>query len=188
MMEMFQNADWKNRILAAWTRENVDQVTRVTGIWDNFSSLMENHELVISKQVDAIKANLMTQVKNANGEISKFKMRWDQLKPKDDTMQADPAKIVQGIAFIKEKKAEWDEIVNIKSKIIDDCSHFGIAEPDFDNFAEVEKDLEKHATMWQMFEDFNSEMEKNLSLIPYDNKCFYLSSNSVQTKNLSHIT
>ena len=160
MMEMFQNADWKNRILAAWTRENVDQVTRVTGIWDNFSSLMENHELVISKQVDAIKANLMTQVKNANGEISKFKMRWDQLKPKDDTMQADPAKIVQGIAFIKEKKAEWDEIVNIKSKIIDDCSHFGIAEPDFDNFAEVEKDLEKHATMWQMFEDFNSEMEE----------------------------
>merc|ERR1712155_21970 len=144
---MFQNADRKNRILTAWTRENVDQVTRVTGIWDNFSSLMENHELIISKQVDAIKANLMTQVKNTNGEIDKFKMRWDQLKPKDDTMQADQSKIVQGIAFIKEKRAEWNEIVEMKLKIIDDCSHFGISEPDFDNFTEVEKDLEKHESM-----------------------------------------
>ena len=160
MMEMFQNADRKNRILTAWTRENVDQVTRVTGIWDNFSSLMENHELIISKQVDAIKANLMTQVKNTNGEIDKFKMRWDQLKPKDDTMQADQSKIVQGIAFIKEKRAEWNEIVEMKSKIIDDCSHFGISEPDFDNFTEVEKDLEKHESMWKMFEDFNKEMEE----------------------------
>ena len=99
MMEMFQNADRKNRILTAWTRENVDQVTRVTGIWDNFSSLMENHELIISKQVDAIKANLMTQVKNTNGEIDKFKMRWDQLKPKEETLEGDQSKIVQGMFY-----------------------------------------------------------------------------------------
>ena len=160
MMQMFQNADRKNRILAAWTRENVDQVTRVTGIWDNFSSLMENHELIISKQVDAIKANLMTQVKNVNGEIDKFKMRWDQLKPKEDTMQADQSKIVQGIAFIKEKRAEWNELSDNKIKIIDDCTHFGIPEPDFENFNEIEKDLEKHETMWKMFEDFNNEMRE----------------------------
>ena len=160
MMEMFQNADRKNRILAAWTREHVDQVTRVTAIWDNFSSMMENHEIIISKQVEAIKATLMTQVKNVNGEIDKFKMRWDQLKPKDDTMQSDQSKIIQGIAFIKEKRSELDELTESKRKIINDCAHFGIPEPEFINFDVVSKDLEKHETMWKMFEDFNREMEE----------------------------
>ena len=160
MMEKFEAADRKNRILAAWTREQVEQVTRVTAIWDNFSSMMENHELIISKQVDAIKATLMTQVKNINGEIGKFKIRWDQLKPKDDTMQSDQSKIVQGIAFIKEKRSEWDEITESKTKIINDCAHFGIAEPEFQNYDVVSEDLGKHEAMWKMFEDFNKEIDE----------------------------
>ena len=159
MMAMFQDADKKNRVLAAWTREHVDQVARVTSIWDNFSSMMENHELVISKQVEAIKANLMTQVKNTNSEIEKFKMRWDQLKPKEDSMKGDQSKIIQGISFIKEKRTEWNELADMKAKIIDDCSHFGIKEPEFNQYDEVAKDLEKHEMMWGMFEEFNNEIE-----------------------------
>ena len=62
MLKLFENADKKNRILAAWSRENVDQVSKVTAVWDNFTSLMDNHELVISKQVEAIKSNLMTKI------------------------------------------------------------------------------------------------------------------------------
>ncbi len=34
----------------------------VLGIWDNYTTLMDNHKFVISKQVDAIKSNLDTQV------------------------------------------------------------------------------------------------------------------------------
>ena len=34
---------------------------RVTSLWDNYMNLMENHEMIISKQVEAIKANLNTQ-------------------------------------------------------------------------------------------------------------------------------
>ena len=160
MMEMFQSADKKNKILAAWTREHVDQVSRVTAIWDNFSSMMENHELIISKQVEAIKANLMTQVNNINGEIDKFKMRWDQLKPKEEAMQGDQSKIIQGIAFIKEKKQEWEEIKTSKEKVIGDCSHFGIQQPEFEQYAEVEKDLTKTEQMWAMYEEFNNELDQ----------------------------
>ena len=42
---------------------------------------------------------------------------------------------------------------------VDDCSHFGIKEPEFDQYDEVAKDLEKHEIMWGMFEEFNNEME-----------------------------
>ena len=31
MITMFDNADKKNKILSAWSRENVDQVSKVTG-------------------------------------------------------------------------------------------------------------------------------------------------------------
>ena len=96
MLEIFENADKKNKVLSAWTKEQMEQVERVTATWDNFQSLMDNHEMIISKQVDAIKSNLNTQVKNVNGEIDKFKMRWDQMKPKEETLEGDQSKIVQG--------------------------------------------------------------------------------------------
>ena len=160
MLKMFEAADQKNRILAAWSRESVDQVSRVTGIWDNFSSLMGNHELVISKQVEAIKSNLMTQVGNTNGEIDKFKMRWDQLKPKEDSMEKDPSKIYEAIAFVKEKRLEWNELIQSKEKLTGDCSHFGIQEPEFENFERINEDLEKYEQMWGMFEEFNTGMEE----------------------------
>lgn len=75
MLEKFHKADSKNKVLAQWTKEHLDALNRLTGLWDNYMSLMENHELVISKQVEAIKANLDTQVGNTNGEMEKFKMR-----------------------------------------------------------------------------------------------------------------
>ena len=73
----------------------------MTSLWDNYMNLMENHEMIISKQVEAIKANLNTQVNNLNGDIEKFKLRWDQLKPKEDSMEGGNAKIVAGIKVNK---------------------------------------------------------------------------------------
>ena len=160
MLKLFENADKKNRILAAWSRENVDQVSKVTAVWDNFTSLMDNHELVISKQVEAIKSNLMTQVENINGEIEKFKMRWDQLKPKESSLDENPGKIVETIAFVKEKRMEWDELIKNKEKVLSDCAHFSLEDPEFEHFASVNADLEKYETMWGMFEEFNSGMEE----------------------------
>ena len=101
MLETFRRADAKNKILSAWTKEHVEQVGRVTSLWDNYMNLMENHEMIISKQVEAIKANLNTQVNNLNGDIEKFKLRWDQLKPKEDSMEGGNAKIVAGIKVNK---------------------------------------------------------------------------------------
>jgi dynein heavy chain 2 len=160
MLQTFHHADAKNKILSAWTKEHVEQVGRVTSLWDNYMNVMENHEMIISKQVEAIKANLNTQVNNLNGDIEKFKLRWDQLKPKEDTMEGDQAKIISGIKIIKEKRQEWDALMETKTKIISDCSHFGIKEPDFPQLEEVEKDVEKHEEMWGLFEEFNSSMKE----------------------------
>ncbi len=159
MLETFRLADAKNKILSAWTKEHVEQVGRVTSLWDNYINLMENHEMIISKQVDAIKANLNTQVNNVNGDIEKFKLRWDQLKPKEDSLEGDQTKIVTGIKVIKEKRQEWDALMETKTKIESDCAHFGLKEPDFPQLDEVKADLEKHEEMWGLFEEFNTSMK-----------------------------
>ena len=160
MMEVFENADKKNKLLSAWTKDSMEQVVKVTSTWDNFQSLMDNHEMVISKQVEAIKSNLNTQVKNLNSEMDKFKMRWDQMKPKEDALEGDQSKIIQGIAFIKEKRQEWNLLLETKEKIVKDSSHFGIDEPNFENLDEIEQDLSKTEEMWGLFEEFNTSMRE----------------------------
>ena len=48
-------------------------------------------------QVESIKANLNSQFNNLNGEIEKFKLRWDSLKPKEEALEGGPEGILKGI-------------------------------------------------------------------------------------------
>lgn len=51
MVELFNEAERKNKTLATWTKERVEQVSRVTVQWDNYKTLMDNHEQIVAKQV-----------------------------------------------------------------------------------------------------------------------------------------
>ncbi len=102
LLKRFHEADSKNKVLAAWTKSQAERLARVAAAWDNYVSLMDNHEMIISKQVEAIKANLDTQVGNLGGEIEKFKLRWDGMKPKEDSMDGSTqGDVLQKIAIIK---------------------------------------------------------------------------------------
>lgn len=160
MMEIFHRADSKNKTLAAWTKEHMEQVQRVTSTWDNYISLMDNHQNIISAQVEAIKANLNTQVNNVNGELEKFRMRWDQLKPKEDSMEGDSSRILSSIQLIKEKRSEWNALMENQAKIIADHAHFGLQEPEFPILKEVEQDLNRHEEMWGLFDEFNRSVKE----------------------------
>ena len=91
--------------------------------------------------MEAIKANLNSQVKNLSSEVEKFQMRWDQMKPKEDSMEGDHTRILQGLKIIKEKRTEWNGFAETKAKICRDCEHFGIKAPDFPKYDKVEEDL-----------------------------------------------
>lgn len=51
MMEVIIEAENKNRTLASWTKEHVDQLATMKTAWDNFHSLVDNQQFVISHQV-----------------------------------------------------------------------------------------------------------------------------------------
>ncbi|KAJ9584167.1 hypothetical protein L9F63_021464, partial [Diploptera punctata] len=51
MLTIFEEAEKKNKTLASWTKERVEQVGRMGVIWDNFQSMLDNHQYFLSKQL-----------------------------------------------------------------------------------------------------------------------------------------
>ena len=41
-----------------------------------------------------------------------------------------------------------------------DCANFGIEEEDFSQLDDVKLDIEMYESMWQIFEEFNGDIEK----------------------------
>ena len=159
MLELFENADKKNKILSKWTKEQVEHVHRIGDVWDNFVSLMDNHEDLISRQVEAIKGTLRTDVNNLNNEIEKFQLRWDAIKPKEENLD-NLTNVEANVKMIKEKRQEWSELIERRQKIISDHEHFGIEEPDFPQLDNVEEDLSKIEKNWGLFDEFHTNLKE----------------------------
>lgn len=51
MQSILEKAQKKNRTLATWTKERVDQLSQLVGSWDNFQTLLHNQQYMITKQV-----------------------------------------------------------------------------------------------------------------------------------------
>ena len=160
MLNIFENADKKNKVLSKWTKEQVEHVHRIGDTWDNFTSLMDNHEDLISRQVEAIKGTLRTDVNNLNNEIEKFKLRWDAMKPKEEALDSGSANVEGNIKLIKEKRKEWNELIERREKIMGDHAHFGIDDPEFPQLDEVEEDLNKIENTWGLFDEFHTALKE----------------------------
>ncbi|XP_076054654.1 dynein cytoplasmic heavy chain beethoven [Oratosquilla oratoria] len=160
MMNLFNEAEKMNKTLASWTKERVEQVSKVTSQWDNFKMLMDNHEQIVSKQIEAIKGSLDSQTNNFNNEVEKFGLRWAQLKPREDQLEGEATQIQAAIALIKDKREEWTLLLETKDRLAKDYEHFGMGEPYIPQLEEIEADLKRHEEVWGLFDEFNTNMEE----------------------------
>ncbi|XP_042221258.1 cytoplasmic dynein 2 heavy chain 1-like isoform X2 [Homarus americanus] len=160
MVELFNEAERKNKTLASWTKERVEQVSRVTMQWDNFKTLMENHEQIVAKQIEAIKGNLESQTNSFNSEVEKFGMRWFQLRPQEDKVDGDVDNMQAAISFIAEKRLEWNQLMETRDSLRKDYEHFNMGEPFFPEIDGIEADLNKHEQTWGLFDEFNTSMQE----------------------------
>jgi dynein heavy chain 2 len=96
----------------------VESLSGVLSAWDDFNGVMDSHQHVIAKQVEAIKSNLVSQGNNFGAELEKFASRWHQFKPKEETLEGgNSAAIDAGIKFVKEKRKEWDDLMVTHEKL-----------------------------------------------------------------------
>lgn len=61
-------------------------------------------------QVENLKINLKGQARSINNEMENFKLRWEQLKPKDSEIARNPEKFDQAIQYISQMRTEWDDL------------------------------------------------------------------------------
>nr|CAD7207407.1 unnamed protein product [Timema douglasi] len=112
MLQVYEEAERKNKTLASWTKERVEQLSHVTSLWDNFQTMVDNYQYLISKQVESIKNSLSTQVDNLRAEAEKFQLRWEQLKPRETSLQdGGEDTLLQSLTTLRDKRQEWQELL-----------------------------------------------------------------------------
>eukprot|EP00051_Salpingoeca_urceolata_P021875 m.349048 g.349048 ORF g.349048 m.349048 type:complete len:4259 (-) comp19881_c0_seq4:199-12975(-) len=148
----FENAETKNRLLRAVAGVGVD-LASTQARWDKFELMLDSHALMIKEQVEVMKAGVESRVEAFNAALEKFTARWEALKPKNVAMD-DKDAALSAIKTIKERRAEFDALMETADGIKRDCSHFGVAEPPFGSAEAVRDDLEQMQSVWSLFEEF----------------------------------
>ncbi|XP_038236236.1 cytoplasmic dynein 2 heavy chain 1 isoform X1 [Dermochelys coriacea] len=157
----FQEAEDKNKLLRTVAGGGLDTISNLRAMWDKFELMMESHQLMIKEQIEVMKGNVMSSVNVYLQELEKFKARWDQLKPNDDIIETGHQDMLEKSAqTIKEKKIEFDELEATKKKLIEDCHHFELEEPDFSLAKAVCRDIENSAEVWALYEEFHQGFQE----------------------------
>ena len=58
-----------------------------------------------------------SQTNNFNDEVSKFGQRWRQFRPSEDQLDGDAAKVEAAINKIREKRIEWDLLMETRDAL-----------------------------------------------------------------------
>ncbi|RCN33596.1 hypothetical protein ANCCAN_20575 [Ancylostoma caninum] len=179
----------QHTLLRSVAGSGVDQMTSLTQEWEKFELMLDSHQQMIKEQVEVLKSNVDTRVKALNDEAEKLFARWNQFKPKSDALQGDRKALLNAIEFIKEKRAEYDELVASKEKLecvnsfrlfdivtesshaLDpqkqrkrfvcgkECDQFDVNKPDFAVLEQLGADIQEYENNWVIFEEFNSELQ-----------------------------
>ncbi|PKU41804.1 cytoplasmic dynein 2 heavy chain 1 [Limosa lapponica baueri] len=152
---LFQEAEDKNKLLRTVAGAGLDTISNLRATWDKFELMMESHQLMITEQIEMMKGNVISRVNVYLQDLEKFKARWDQLKPSDDIIETGDQDVLEKSAqIIKEKKKEFDELETMKEKLIEECHHFKLEEPDFSLSKVVCQDIKSCAEVWALYEEF----------------------------------
>ncbi|XP_044749353.1 cytoplasmic dynein 2 heavy chain 1 [Coccinella septempunctata] len=147
----------KSKVLSSWTREQVDSVNRLKGAWERLQSLLENHQHIVAKQMETIKTTLHIESENMDREMERFYAKWEQAKPKalsGDLADKNTEELFNQLQVMKEKRDQWEEIVQSKNKLISEYERYSLSPKEFPMEEEIEKDIREVFETWSLFEEF----------------------------------
>ncbi|PNI44695.1 DYNC2H1 isoform 3 [Pan troglodytes] len=161
ILPLFQEAEDKNRLLRTVAGGGLETISNLKAKWDKFELMMESHQLMIKDQIEVMKGNVKSRLQIYYQELEKFKARWDQLKPGDDVIETGQHNTLDKSAkLIKEKKIEFDDLEVTRKKLVDDCHHFRLEEPNFSLASSISKDIESCAQVWAFYEEFQQGFQE----------------------------
>ncbi|KAM9801492.1 cytoplasmic dynein 2 heavy chain 1 [Neosynchiropus ocellatus] len=156
ILSQFLCAEEKNRLLRAVSGTGVDSFSTLRAKWDKLELVMESHQLMIKDQMEVMRSNTAGRIDAYRSDLERFKARWDQLKPKDDTLESgDHASLLACLQTIRDKQQEFQELELVRNKLLEDCAFFDLEVPEFPAAQEVKTDMEECSEMWGLYEEWH---------------------------------
>ncbi|XP_002132927.3 cytoplasmic dynein 2 heavy chain 1 [Drosophila pseudoobscura] len=145
----------KDACLAGWCKERVTALTGILQQWEQLQPLLENHAVILQRQVDMIKNQAQTQLQNLRNEAEKFLLRWES------TIAELEANEQSTLEVFKERRQHWQQLQTKKQQLLDECSKFNMEFPSdmLQPFAEIDSQMEQQSKQWQVYDSFLSELQ-----------------------------
>ena len=153
----FDSAESKNKLLKSVIGAGVD-MSGIQTRWSKLELMLESHDLMIKEQVEALKSGIDIRKQKFLKDLEKFSSRWYQLKPKlVDLSDKDSAN--KAVSFVKNRKVEFSELYQVYTSIVENCAHFQLPVPEFEDLQVVKSDLEKSESMWGYYESYTEDLQ-----------------------------
>ncbi|EDW04137.1 GH10144 [Drosophila grimshawi] len=145
----------KDACLAGWCKERVTALATIMLQWEQLQPLLENHAVILQRQVDMIKTQAHTQLQNLRNEAEKFLLRWES------TIAELEANELAGLELFKERRAHWQQLQTKKQQLLDECHKFNMEFPAdaLAPFAAIDAQLEAQSQQWQTYDAFLDELQ-----------------------------
>ncbi|XP_017051507.2 cytoplasmic dynein 2 heavy chain 1 [Drosophila ficusphila] len=145
----------KDACLAGWCKERVTALSGILQQWEELQPLLENHAVILQRQVDMIKNQAETQLQNLKNEAEKFLLRWES------TIAELEANENSTLEVFKERRLHWQQLQEKKKQLLEECSKFNMEFPSemLLPFKEIEEQMEQQSKQWQVYDAFLTELQ-----------------------------
>ncbi|KAH8263165.1 hypothetical protein KR044_005503 [Drosophila immigrans] len=145
----------KDACLAGWCKERVTALAAIMLQWEQLQPLLENHAVILQRQVDMIKTQAHTQLQNLRNEADKFLLRWES------TIAELEANEHANLELFKERREHWQQLLTKKQHLLDECNKFNMEFPEdaLAPFAAIDAQLADQSKQWQVYESFLAELQ-----------------------------
>lgn len=137
----------------------VDSLGLQKGRWDKFELMIESHQLMIKDQLDVLKSNMKSRIVDFEVQLDKFGSRWKQFRPTDDVVDEGEEKCKAAVQTVKEKRNEFNELLEVKAVIDRDCHHFEIEIPEFPVIETLETEICSFEEMWNLYDEYQISIQ-----------------------------
>ena len=148
----------KDTCLAGWCKERVSSLAAILIQWEKLQPLLENHAVILQRQVDVIKEQAHAQIQNLHNEAEKFLIRWES------TLAELEANEDASLDMFKERQDHWHEILTKKEKLLEECAKFNMVFPDelIKPFEEIDTKMKEQSKQWLIYDEYLQELNNIL--------------------------
>lgn len=131
-------------------------LSEILNQWDKLQPLIENHSVVLQRQVEIMRDHITTQLTNIKDEAEKFALRWESTIAE---LESNPDSTLE---LFQERQQHWKAMLEKRDKLLLECEKFNTDFPADvkEVFDSIEAKLNTLGQQWEVYKTFLAELEE----------------------------